>query len=475
MMMLGSDDGRVFIRGLRLDHSSSDSFKPPTSDLRSGARFSAPITTSHHSSSNISSSSSPAAAAAAAEQQQQHQQQESLLRIQDAAQPPLLPFEGPPPAAASTAAASAAAAVGAAAAGSAAGLAAAAAAADPGGPPMMGGWVEGFSFLEVLVSNEAACSLPYEGASLRFRTLLSLIALVLLAIKMLLSRDRNSRPRKLLLLDFCKTASACTLLLLLPPSEGALVAPQPTTGSDPHACETYAAVQLIQAVLWLTLLKLLLLKAENLLGCRQGGYLLCSGSSRSRSSSSSRRSRYCCCCFRTDLNESPPAAAAAGEGGGEGKAEAAADRFHLVQQKVLEVRRWLLSPPEVSWVRYGQELVALLLCVAAAQAATALLLLVLVGRLSPLLRLPLSLLLSDSANLRRLFVGFACPLFTDLLQSCSLDKLIRTQPKRPCCCCGSCQHTSDNSNNIRGSSNSSTTSCGWPPMLTEEEQAFLND
>ncbi|KAL8450069.1 hypothetical protein Emag_003416 [Eimeria magna] len=427
MVLLGSEDGRIFVRGLRLEPSSSG----PSGhlDLRPGVQFpageSSPLTaTTFHSSSSSNSNS-----AATAEEQHQQQQQE-LLGIHDASESLLLPAEGLPPAAASAAAAAAA----------------AAATADgcvtESSPLLVGG---GFSFLEML-SSEEACSLPSEGASLRFRAMLSLLALGLLALKMLLLEDRASRPRKLLLLDFLKTAAACILLQLLPPSEGAIV--RDTRGSDPDACETYAAVQLIQALMWLTILQLLLRKTEDLLGCGQGGYLRCS-------SSSSSSSTCCCCCSRIDSDE---AAAAAGTIAA--KAAGAANCFQLLQQGFLKAKGLLASPPEINWLKYKQEVIALLLCVAAAQAATALLLLLLVSRLAPLLNLVLSLLHGDNATLRRLLVGFACPLFTNLLQSCSLDKLIRTHPK-PCC--------------QRTSTSSSCSNCSGCRVRREEEEAFLSD
>ncbi|KAL8452658.1 hypothetical protein Emed_001222 [Eimeria media] len=433
MVLSGSEDGRVFIRGLRLDHASSGSFGHQ--DLRSGVQLPAHDSLPLTAAGDHSSSSSTAAAAA------QEQQQESL-GIHDASESLLVPAEGLAPADASAPAATAAAAA----------AGAAAVAADAGVPGasslVVGG---GFSFLEVLNSEEV-CSLPSEGVSLQFRALLSVVALLLLALKMLLLKDRASRPKKLLLLDFLKTAAACTLLQLLPPSEGALVGD--SKGSDPNACETYAAVQLIQALLWLTILELLLRKMEHLLGCRQGGYLRCSSSS-----------RCCCCCSsRTDSDETAAAATATAAP----KAAGAAKRGQLLQQGVRRVKRFLASPPEVSWVKYGQELVALLLCVAAAQAATALLLLLLVSRLSPLFKLVLSLLHGDNVTLRRLIVGFFCPLFTDLLQSCSLDKLIRTQPK-PCCQRSS---SSSSSSSSGSGSNCSSSRCR---VRREEEEAFLSD
>ncbi|KAL8270532.1 hypothetical protein Esti_005503 [Eimeria stiedai] len=404
MVLWGSEDGRVFVKGLRLDHAP-----PGQSNLRSGVRLPAVELLQLAAAADSSSGNS----AATAQELQQHQQEE-FLGIHGASQSLLAPAVTFSPAAAS----------------------AAAEGAVSGGAFVRAG---GGSFSSLKVwSCEEACSLSSEEVGVHFRTLLSLMALVLLALKMLLLRDRASRPQKLLLLDFLKTAAACTLLQLLPTSEGALVGGG--RGTYPDACETYAAVQLVQAVLWLTLLKLLLRETETLLGCRQGGYVRCSSSS-----------RCCCCCSQTDGDAAAAAAAGAATGG------------KVLQREVFEVRCLLASPPKVYWLNYGQELVALLLCVAAAQAATALLLL-LVSRLSPLLKLPLSLLHGDNARLRRLLVSFVCPLFTDLFQSCSLDKLIRTQPK-PCCQRSSC------------SSNSSSSKCSSSRcrLRRQGEDFFLSD
>ncbi|XP_026192964.1 uncharacterized protein LOC34617575 [Cyclospora cayetanensis] len=254
------------------------------------------------------------------------------------------------------------------------------------------------SFLQVLSSADA-CASSAGSMGLRVRQLLSWGALGLLAVKMVIRRDRSRRPKRVLLLDFLSTVAAWQLLELWPPYE----LPAPTVaraseGSLADSCDIYAAALLIEELLWLFTLKVLMRQAEKHFGYRQGEYLLES----------------------TDWVEQDTEAP--------GGASLAACRRRMPLAWKRSASKRLLLRWGIDWCQYFQQLVVLLICVAAAQLVTLLLLLLLAAPLAPIVAAPLWLLHRDNASLRRFIVALACPMCTDLVQFCSLDALIRRRP-----------------------------------------------
>lgn len=271
--------------------------------------------------------------------------------------------------------------------------------------------VAGGSFLEVLSSADA-CASSEGSMGLRVREMLGWAALGVLALKLLLRPDKACRPKRVLLLDFIKTVAAWQLLQLWPPYE----LPQPTTSATARAqdggavedsCDVYAAAQLIEAVIWLFVLKLLLRQAETMLGYEQGEYLM---NCQCRASGAYGQ-----------LNVTTPESCITEECG--------CSRLETDQGG----KRSLAIQWGIDWGRYMKQLAVLMICVAAAQFVTLFLLLLLAASLAPIVAAPLWLLHRGSATLRRFIVAFACPICTDLLQFCSLDALIRRRPPPESC------------------------------------------